>query len=145
VVVVIAALFTAWLAVTRPDALIAEDYYRRGLNPKPEELATQAKTTGLTAELVAEPTSARLRLLAYGNASGAGAVELVLHPRSGQGGDRVLNFDARSDGHYEAAMPSLPAGLWDVSVRMGERRLAGVWKVPGPASIALTASDVEKN
>ena len=30
-VVVVAALCTAWIAVTHPDALVAEDYYRRGV------------------------------------------------------------------------------------------------------------------
>ena len=30
-VVVVAALFTAWLAVRTPDPVVEEDYYRRGL------------------------------------------------------------------------------------------------------------------
>jgi uncharacterized protein len=29
--VVVAALLTAWIAVARPDPVIAEDYYRQGL------------------------------------------------------------------------------------------------------------------
>ena len=31
VVVVVAALFTAWLAVRTPDPVVEEDYYRRGV------------------------------------------------------------------------------------------------------------------
>ncbi len=31
VLVVLAALFTAWLAVRTPDPVVEEDYYRRGL------------------------------------------------------------------------------------------------------------------
>lgn len=30
-IVVLAALFTAWLAVRTPDPVVEEDYYRRGL------------------------------------------------------------------------------------------------------------------
>ena len=29
--VVVAGLLTAWIAVTRPDPVVAEDYYRQGL------------------------------------------------------------------------------------------------------------------
>ena len=30
-IVVVAALFTAWLAMRNPDPVLAEDYYRRGM------------------------------------------------------------------------------------------------------------------
>ena len=30
-IVVVAALFTAWLAMRNPDPVLAEDYYRRGI------------------------------------------------------------------------------------------------------------------
>ena len=41
-IVVVAALATAWIAVTHPDALVAEDYYRRGVEIN-KSLAAQDK------------------------------------------------------------------------------------------------------
>lgn len=46
-VVVVAALFTAWIAIRNPDPVLAEDYYRRGV----EINKTLAKNKALTPAL----------------------------------------------------------------------------------------------
>jgi uncharacterized protein len=42
-IVVVAALFTGWIAISRPDPVIETDYYRRGIEIN-KTLAAQAKT-----------------------------------------------------------------------------------------------------
>lgn len=53
-IVVVAALITGWIAMSNPDPVLAEDYYRRGIEinktlPASEVPATQARNHAATA------------------------------------------------------------------------------------------------
>ena len=53
-IVVVAALITGWIAMRNPDPVLAEDYYRRGIEinktlPASEVPATQARNHTATA------------------------------------------------------------------------------------------------
>ena len=62
VLVIIAGTYTCWLAFTRPDALVVDDYYMQGKTINQDLRRDRAAATlGLDATLRYDPASARLR------------------------------------------------------------------------------------
>jgi hypothetical protein len=62
-IVVVAAIFTAWLAITTSDGLVTDDYYKKGLAVS-ETLArsSHAQAMGLRAGLALTADTVRVRL-----------------------------------------------------------------------------------
>ena len=67
-VVVIAALFTAWLAISTSDGLVADDYYKQGLSANKTIASSElAKTLGLAVAFHVTEEGFVMRLTARDN------------------------------------------------------------------------------
>lgn len=121
--VVVAGAFTAWLAVTTSDGLVADDYYKRGLAInavlKREEAAARrgiaAEVRHANGELVVQLANAQPEAL---------FVTLAHATRAGY--DVRLRLARAGDGAYRGELPPLHAGRWRVVIDdpRGEWRLA---------------------
>jgi hypothetical protein len=119
-IVVVAGLYTAWLAVVTDDGVIADDYYKRGLLiNKDLERASRGEAMGLGAVLAFAPDGAvRLALTGFeadpGTAPAAVRVRLVHATRAGL--DRAATLTRGPGGSYVGNLAPPPPGRWLVTV-----------------------------
>lgn len=104
---VIASLFTAYLAAHKPDALVADDYYKAGLAIN-KELAAQrsASQMGINAQVHIDTATSLIFIELHGNftAPPDSLLLRLIHPTlSGQ--DLSLTLNRHTDGHYSATWP----------------------------------------
>jgi hypothetical protein len=132
-VVVVAGLYTAWLAIDTDDGLVVGDYYKEGkaINQvlKREQAATEL---GLTASLRFEAAGHLLRVHLQ---SGRGADTLppaidvrFSHPTRA-GLDQTVRLQRSPDGDYVGASTPPDAASWFVLVQdpAGDWRFGGRW------------------
>ena len=111
--VLVAGGFTSWIAFSSVDGLVAEDYYKQGLAvnrvlAKEEE----ARHLGLSAEVrIAE---GKIAVQLAGQHPPALFVRLAHATRSGH--DVRLRLAPAAGGGYEAELPPLAAGRWQVVI-----------------------------
>lgn len=129
-----------WAAVATSDGLVADDYYRRGLEIN-RSLARDrvAAERGLSADLRLDPGGGEVRARL---ASGDGTV----HPdalRAGfyhatrAGFDHTLLLRRVGTASYSAPLPALAPGHWYVQIEAGDWRLTGSLRVPGEGRLRL--------
>lgn len=140
-VAVVAGLATLWIASSNADALVADDYYKRGLAIN-QDLARgeRAKALQLTAHVRFAADRAELDLGAReGVALPHGLIMTLSHPTRG-GMDQPVTL-SMSGNRYTGAIKPLSAGKWQVSVEDPDRtwRLAGVIRLPDETQLSLTA------
>jgi hypothetical protein len=161
--VVLAGLFTAWLAFTYQDALVVDDYYkagkainqdlrrdheavRRGINGSLHYDAAQGVLSGVLHNLRqpvnernAEKNAAESLEEQGAAALGAGLLQLRLIHSTLPAKDILLNLHADPQGNFSVALPLLDAARWQVLVedRQGQWRLHGNWIWPQQAAIDL--------
>ena len=140
-IVVVAAMFTLWLAIASDDGLVADDYYKRGLainkvlarEGRGEAMGVGAIVAldadgGVRVELTrgddATPPPATLRLK-------------LLHPtRAGR--DALVTLQRAADGSYEGRIASPVAGRWLMSIETDGWRLPSVESVaPGETRLGV--------
>ncbi len=138
---VAASLFTLYLAVTEPDGLVVDDYYRAGLAIN-RTLARDrlAARLGLHAEGRVDPATGRLALRLLGVHGAAPPLRIAfLHPTRA-GHDRRAGLSGGGEGaHYTGAVGRLQPGNWYVRLESadGRWRLLGRVSVPGGGRLAL--------
>lgn len=142
-IVVVASLFTAWLAASTDDGVIADDYYKRGLLINKEiERTARGSSMRLGAVLrVAPEGSARLEMSGFADPSSAPAAirVLIMHPtRAGQ--DRTATLTRGPGGVYVGAIAMPPAGRWLVGVETEAWRLPTVQVTNGLDEVRLGAA-----
>lgn len=142
-VVVIAGAYTIWLAVSRPDALVVDDYYKQGkaINQdlRRDHVAAELK---LVAELSFDAADGRL----------VGTVRSAEQPRTDPllislihstrpEKDFRLQVQPDAEGKFSVPLPMLDMARWQVLVESGQRdwRLKGVWAWPQQKRIELRA------
>ena len=107
--VIVAGAFTAWLAFTTADGLVADDYYKRGLAVNAVLGREQAaRRLGISAAI--ERASGRIRVRLSGVRPDALFLQLAHATRAGN--DLRLRLTPAGDGLYEAALPALAPGHW---------------------------------
>ena len=120
--VVVAGLFTAWLAVRSSDGLVSDDYYKRGLAVN-RVLAREraAERLGVHASFERDTRSIRVQL--EGAAPPALFLRLVYAPRAGY--DLRLRLEPQGAGRYQTGLPALRPGHWRLILEdpRGEWRL----------------------
>lgn len=139
--VVVAGIVTAWIAVSTSDGLVADDYYKQGLEVN-RKLARSDAAAAMQIE-------ARLRLVAgridIGLASRSGAslparlkVTLVHPTRAGEDQELVLSGDR---GAYSGPLAPLGPGRWRVAIEdeAGTWRLAGIVQLPDAPEVLIMA------
>lgn len=137
-IVVVAALFTAWLAVTTSDGLVTDDYYKQG-QMVGETLARSrhAEATGLRAAIsFGQDGNLRVRLESTSEITMPAALLLSLsHPtRARVGLDQHVSLRRDGDG-YSGEIKSPAPGHWMVLIEDAEK----TWRLVG--SIMLPAGN----
>jgi hypothetical protein len=141
--VVLAGSYTAWLAVTRQDALVVGDYYKQGkaINQdlRRDALAAQLR---LTSTLRYDAAAGVLSgVINSGGQPYRGALTLSLNHSTLPEMDIKLTLLADQNGAFSAALPLLAMVRWQVILEGGQRdwRLESNWKWPHQREAALQA------
>jgi hypothetical protein len=141
--VVIAASYTGWIAFTRQDAMVVDDYYKQG-NAINKDLRRDAAATnlGLTVNASYDAAQGKLhgKLLSF-NQPISGKIIILLSHATQPEKDRKLETQLGQSGNFEAVLPALDMGRWEVTVENEQRnwRLTGTWKWPQQRTIDLKA------
>jgi uncharacterized protein len=129
-IVVVASLFTGWLALTTDDAVVADDYYKRGLaiNQRLERV-DRASALGMEAEVdIAADGRVRVALASLSSDEDAHPAVVVLgvaHATRG-GLDRSVELVLGPEGAYVGRVEPVGAGRWLVSLETKAWRLPAV-------------------
>jgi len=114
-IAVIGGIITAWLAVNTDDGLVADDYYRKGLEiNKTLDREHAAEKYGLEALVTLDKDKNIMQVTLHGNShfKNPESVSLTfLHPTRG-GLDRHVILRRVSGILYRAGLPRLPADHW---------------------------------
>jgi hypothetical protein len=129
-IVVVASMVTLWLAATTDDAVVADDYYKRGLSIN-QRLERVDRASALGLEAVADiAADGRVRValasaLADVDAHPPVIVLWVAHAtRSGL--DRSTELVLGPDGTYDGRIEPVGPGRWLVSLETNAWRLPAV-------------------
>ena len=126
-IVVVASLITIWLAVTTDDAVVADDYYKRGLSINQRlERVDRAAALGIEAVVdIAADGRVRVALSSTSPDRDAHPAVIVLgvaHATRG-GLDRSVELVLGPDGAYVGRVEPVGAGRWLVSLETASWRL----------------------
>ena len=137
---VLAGAIMLVLANTSWDGLVADDYYRRGLEIN-RSLARDAEAARLGVEAVVSfPAPGVVVVRAFGKGGATlGARPALRFARAGRGGDDVeVRLDAGAGGAWRGTLPALPRGKWYVELGTKRWRLtAPVWLPAATGELAL--------
>jgi hypothetical protein len=139
--VIVAGLFTAWLAVTRADPLVVDNYYKEGLAINQvierDQVAAQG---GYRAEVMFGQSGSRVRLHLDGVAQLPLFVHMsMVHPTRAEL-DRSVEMRSLQAGWYEGVVALPDAARWTLQIEDPQRvwRLTGAWQPSHGAAAVLT-------
>jgi hypothetical protein len=141
VTAVVAGAITLWIAVTHQDALVADDYYKRGLAINQTlEKERQAAALGLAGQLQVGADGLRVRVVLDGQA-GAPRLSLRLAHATVAGLDQQITLERSPGGWYEGTLSAPLDGRWKVLLEdpEGAWRLTGGWFGGNDGAISLTS------
>jgi len=139
--VILAGSYTIWLAFSRQDALVVDDYYKQGkaINQDLRRDRAAAKL-GMTAKIRFVPASGRL-IGVVANMHGAqqGSVRLQLVHSTQPEKDLHLQADLNRKGEFSVTLPILEKARWQVLIENDRRewRLNGIWLWPQNQTVLL--------
>ena len=141
--VLVAGAFTAYLAVTREDAMVVDDYYKQGkaINQdlRRDRVATALR---LVFEARYDAAAGRLdgRLESFGKPVAQAFLVRLAHPTMPRK-DLALQVQPDGDGRFSVRLPALERTHWRVVVEGGDRdwRLARSWSWPQQAELKIVA------
>jgi hypothetical protein len=120
--VLVAGAITTWIAFASADGLVAEDYYKEGLAIN-KVLAREEAARSRGIDAAVSIVSAKLTVRISGEAPAVVFAHLVHGTRAGH--DLRLRLARSASGLYEAELPPLPAGRWQVSIEDPQGR----WRI----------------
>lgn len=141
--VVVASCFSGWLAFSRQDAMVVDDYYNQGKAIN-QDLRRDGAATALGVGFAAryDPASEKLvgTLSSYDKPL-TGQVMIRLAHATDPGRDRSVAVRPDANGAFNVALPLLERARWNVVVESIPRdwRLTGTWHWPAQSSILLLA------
>jgi hypothetical protein len=142
-VVLVAGAFTGYLAYTREDAMVVDDYYKKGKAINQDLRRDKvASVLRLSFNARFEPVAGTLD----GEIAGGGMPQTapfrirMAHPTQ-PGKDIALDVRPDSQGHFSISLPLLERARWRVVVEgnQGAWRLAGSWHWPQQRALELRA------
>jgi hypothetical protein len=138
--VIVAGVFTTYLAVVSNDGIVADDYYKRGLAIN-QTLSRDAlaRQRHLRARVEFSADFGRVTVAVTDNAAVDTPLALPLAHLGRPALDRLLPLTREADGRYLAAFPVLTPGRWQVTLedRVQSWRLVGDVVVPGNVVLDL--------
>jgi len=141
--VVVAGSYTAYLAVTREDAMVVGDYYKEGkaIN-KDLRRDRVASKLGISFQLSYDAVAGSLK----GNVHSMGAPlagKYSIHMAHPTRPEKDIRFEVQADenGDFKVALPMLELARWQILLENEKRdwRVAGIWLWPQQRSVNLTA------
>ncbi len=141
--VVVASLLSAWLAFTRQDHMVADDYYNQGLIIN-QDLQRDARASALALRLETHYDAATEQLrgvLSSHELPLHGRIRLQLRHATDPSKDRTLQAEVDSRGAFAVRLPLLERSRWNLVVEDQQHswRLVGVWQWPQHSDIGLRA------
>ncbi len=141
--VILAGSYTCWLAFSRPDALVVDDYYQQGKAINQDLRRNQAATSlGLTSTLRYDPTAGKIigTLTSFGKPV-KGKIRLLLVHSTQPKKDIILEAEPDSQGEFSLALPMLEKTRWRVLIENEKRdwRLTGTWMWPQQSHMDISA------
>lgn len=141
--VVVAATFTGWLAFSRQDALVVDDYYKQGKAIN-QDLRRDRMAASLQLKFNAhyDPAAGKLiGSMAGANQALAGKIKLrLVHSTQPE---KDINRDVQLDrhGNFAVDLAMLEQARWQVLVEDEARnwRLTGEWSWPKEQAVVLRA------
>ena len=141
--VVIAGLFTAFLAVRSADGVVAEDYYKQGLAVnRTIEKGARARLLGVDARVAFDPVRDEASVTLSSHAPAPERVRLTLIHPTRSGVDQTAVLVRAGDGRYVGHADTSGASSWLIALEDE----AGSWRVGGRwyntrHSVALAPTD----
>ncbi len=124
--VVVAALFTAFLAVRSSDGVIADDYYKQGLAiNRTIEKGARARLLGVDARMTLDRNEVVVTLASHAPPPPRLRLSLV-HPTR-PGVDQAVTLVRGADGHYVGQADTSRTASWLVALEDD----GGTWRVGG--------------
>ncbi|MES2534813.1 MAG: FixH family protein [Pseudomonadota bacterium] len=141
--VILAGGYTTWLAFSRPDALVVDDYYTQGKAINQDLRRDRAAAAlGLVSTLAYEPAAGKLTgtLLGKGVPVG-GKIRLRMVHSTLPEKDFSLDVQPDQRGGFAVALPMLEKARWQVLIENERRdwRLSGAWIWPQQQGITIKA------
>ena len=137
--VVAGASYTAWLAITSADGLVADDYYTQGLAIN-RRLARDAAaaTMGLQAVARFERGSVSVEFKGKGlEMEFPPTLTLTLVHPTRAGLDQTVVLEKQAGAAYTGRTEAPAPGRWLVAVEQPQWRLTGRWQVPSDGRVEL--------
>ena len=127
-IVVVAALYTASLAVRSDDGLVADDYYKRGLAINQSLDRTAAAAARGLQGTVDIADDGRVDVTLTGRGAWPATVRLRLSHPTQAGADRIVDLPSVGEGLYGGSIVAFMPGRWRVAVE------GDGWKLPAAES-----------
>ncbi|MDO8706142.1 MAG: FixH family protein [Sulfuricaulis sp.] len=128
------------LAIRSDDGMVEDDYYRQGKEINRVLARDRAAAgKGLESQVQLDDTHHELRvqLTAHAAADLPENIEIKFLHATRAGLDRGLVIARRADGSYQAPLPELALGHWNVQLAAQDWRLVGSLFVPGDRHLIL--------
>ena len=147
VAVVLAGIFTGWIAFAQQDALVVDDYYKQGKAINQDLRRDRAAAAlGLSFALRYDPATGKLsgNLLARDQPLDGAAQLRLVHSTRPELDIRVV-IEPDSKGNFSIDLPMLERARWQVQVEDMQRdwRLHGGWKWPQEQAVHIKADPVQ--
>ena len=129
--VVVAGIATAIIAVRTDDGVVADDYYKRGLEINAAlERQHRAEALGIAATVWIDVARGRVRVTFTSRVPAPPPARLKLVHRTRAGGDRAVLLTQVSPGVFEGPTDAAVPGEWLVQLQdeRGSWRVDGEWK-----------------
>lgn len=140
-VVVVAGIVTTWIAVRTSDGLVADDYYKQGLEVN-QRLARSDAAAALQIEARLRLAAGRIdiNLTSHSGAALPARLKVTLAHPTRAGEDHVLGLSGQM-GVYSAMLAPLGPGRWRVVIEdeAGAWRLAGSVQLPDEPEAIIMA------
>jgi hypothetical protein len=144
--VIVAGSITAWLAYTRQDAMVVDDYYKKGKAIN-QDLRRDRAASAMRLTFAARYDAAAGML--QGQISSAGkplttAFVIKLAHSTLPEKDLALAAVPDAQGRFSVALPMLERARWQVAVEgnANDWRLASAWRWPAEQSVTIAADPV---
>ncbi|MFC5474489.1 FixH family protein [Paraherbaspirillum soli] len=141
--VMLAAVYTGWLAFAKPDAMVVDDYYKQGQAINQDLHRDRiAASLGLSFDARYDAAAEKLNgtLLGFGKPIGG---KISIHLAHATQPEKDLKLAAQLDRHgeFSVALPILERARWQVVVESEQRdwRLTGAWTWPQQQTVDIQA------
>jgi hypothetical protein len=133
---VVGGIATLVIALKTEDGLVAQDYYKRGLTIN-RTLAREAKAASLGLQATLAISNGVVHVKLTRPQEGPLTLRFIHPARAGR--DLNLALSPTENGQYQAFLPELAPGRWDVILEADDWRIDATMSAPANAAVTLAA------